>query len=107
MAVLLALASVVLLLAALAPVLMMGGEMIAAFMVRQQIGRHLAATLIVLGALLGGAFFAVPLMATGQRLLAAVLLAALPWAALWIARRFILPRSIQTKDSTPPNEPPQ
>ncbi|KPF69835.1 hypothetical protein IP84_02640 [beta proteobacterium AAP99] len=106
MAVLLALASVVLLLAALAPVLMMGGEMIAAFMVRQQMGRHLAATLLVLGALLGGAFFAVPLMATGQRLLAGALLAALPWAALWVARRFILPRPAGAPN-TPPDEPPQ
>jgi hypothetical protein len=82
--------AVVLLLAALAPVLITGGPLIVAFMTRTHILQHLYACLLTLVALVGGALLALQITQMGHRLISALVLAALPWAALWIAKKFIL-----------------
>jgi hypothetical protein len=82
--------AVVLLLAALAPVLITGGQLIVAFMTRTRMGVHLLACLITLMALVGGALIALQLSQAEHKLLGAVTLSALPWLAHWLVKRFIL-----------------
>jgi ABC-type uncharacterized transport system permease subunit len=76
----------------IAPVLVAGGRLIAAFMVRKHMLLHLAWTLLALGALVGAAFLALHLVRQEQRLLAAAAVCGLPWLAHWLALRLIEPR---------------
>lgn len=87
--------AIVLLLAALAPVLITGGQLIVAFMTRKDIGKHLSACLLTLVALVGGALIALTLNQAGQKVIGIAVLATLPWFAHWIAKRFILKEDAQ------------
>jgi hypothetical protein len=87
--------AVVLLLTALAPALIAGGQLIVAFMVRKRIGVHLVWCLSTLAALLGGAFIALQLNQGGQKLLGIAVLAALPWAAHWLCKRYVMREQTQ------------
>jgi hypothetical protein len=82
--------AVVLLFVALAPALITGGSLIAAFMTRKDMGKHLTACLLTLAALLGSALIALQLSNAGQKIIGIAALAALPWLAYWLAKRFIL-----------------
>jgi hypothetical protein len=82
--------AIVLLLVALAPVLIAGGQLIVAFMVRKRMAAHLVWCLATLAALVGGALIALQLSQMGQKLFGAVVLAALPWIAHWLCKRFVL-----------------
>ncbi|MFM2398303.1 MAG: hypothetical protein RL341_460 [Pseudomonadota bacterium] len=82
--------AIVLLLVALAPVLIAGGQLIVAFMLRKRIGVHLVWCLATLAALVGGALIALQLSRMDQKLAGVVVLAALPWIAHWLCKRFVL-----------------
>jgi hypothetical protein len=66
---------------AIVPVLVRGGQLIASFMAGRDIPKYVALTLLALLALLLAAGVAAALSSQGQQLMAAAVLAALPWAA--------------------------
>jgi hypothetical protein len=78
---LLNLLGVALLFVAIIPVLTRGGQLIASFMAGREIAKNLALTSVALLVLFLAAGIAAALSGQGQRLLAALVLAALPWAA--------------------------
>jgi hypothetical protein len=84
-------AALALMLLAIVPVLSSGGQLIAAFMTRQQIPRHLLFCVIAMLALLCGALLAAFFMRNSSPVWAALALAAVPWGAhgfaLWWSRR--------------------
>jgi hypothetical protein len=82
--------AIVLMLAALAPVLITGGQLIVSFMARNNMGKHLLACLITLAALLAGALAALLLTDAGQRILGAIVLAVPPWVSYWAVKRWVL-----------------
>jgi hypothetical protein len=92
--------AIVLLLVALAPVLISGGQTIVAFMMRKNIGAHLIWCLSTLAALVGGALIALQLNQAGQKLLGIAALASLPWIAHFLCRRFVM-RDASEEESKP------
>jgi hypothetical protein len=79
-------------LAGLAPTLIAGGRMIAAFMVRKLIGVHLLWTVLAAATLTGAAVGAAVLIESSDRLLAAVLLCGAPWVVHWLCLKYLVPR---------------
>ncbi len=81
-----------LMLLGIAPFLIAGGRLIASFMARKYVMPHLLWTILAAGVLVGAAFIAVGLTQAGQRLPAALVVGGLPWAAHWLALRFLAPK---------------
>jgi cytochrome c oxidase assembly factor CtaG len=95
--------AVVLVFAAIVPVLTRGGQLIASFMVGREIVKNLALTFVALLVLFIAAGIAAALITRGNTLWAATTLAALPWAAHKASDWFVA--RPQTEAPTPKETP--